>query len=379
MAEVKYMDSDLNRLLARWGRFSSVQRFLTKYGKVNTKRGYLFQLDRYYRWLQSERITQSPDELIIDNLKCVFETSATDVDTKRRHTDWLNTFVNVHLLGRGIPESSRVIAASAIKQFYKRNDSPLFGDFQVAAGEVRATMPIPEGEDVRRVLKAMPLPQRAPLLVIWQTSMEINRVLSLKWGDVAGIDQGEYPVRVKLFGRKRHKRSYHTYIGRDSIEHLKMWREQSKELLKREPRPEDYVFLGKYGTPMARTHLNKVLRETARRIHAQGLVKNGNAGSWHSHYLRHSFNTEAKHAGVSAEIRDFFEGHLDGIKWVYDHSDQLHEEDLIREYLKIEPYVSLNPEEVALTSKYEDREKSLLRRIIALEQRLEKYLPQSSS
>lgn len=59
-------------------------------------------------------------------------------------------------------------------------------------------------------------------------------------------------------------------------------------------------------------------------LHRQGLVSNGNPASWHSHALRHSFETESAHAKVKAEIRNFFEGHIAGIQFIYNHTDEIH-------------------------------------------------------
>jgi len=43
-----------------------------------------------------------PDELVRENLVCVYDSSPTDVKTKRRRTDWLDEYVNDHLLNKGL-------------------------------------------------------------------------------------------------------------------------------------------------------------------------------------------------------------------------------------------------------------------------------------
>lgn len=94
-----------------------------------------------------------------------------------------------------------------------------------------------------------------------------------------------------------------------------------------------------------------------------GLLENGNPSSWHTHALRHSFETEASHAGVKAEVRDFFLGHLAGIRWTYNHRDEIHPEDLRREYLRIEPYVSLSETETTLKGEFEEERMSWIKEI----------------
>ncbi len=54
--------------------------------------------------------------------------------------DWLNEYVNEYMLAKGLHESSRRVAFATVKEFYQRNDSPLFGDFQVSQDRV---VPLP--------------------------------------------------------------------------------------------------------------------------------------------------------------------------------------------------------------------------------------------
>lgn len=212
-----------DQLLARIGEYQSVQRFLSRYGKVSSRTAALFHLNRYLAWLKAKGVGMTPDELITDNLQCVYESSAVDVARKRKHTDWLNEFVNTYLKDRKIADISRAMSASFAKRFYEANDSKLFGDFGVSLDKPVPPPPPLDAGDIRAVLKALPLAQRLPLLFVWQSGTEINRVLSLTWGDVKGKG---YPLKLEFFGRKRHRRNYSTYLGRDSTDGLKLWREE---------------------------------------------------------------------------------------------------------------------------------------------------------
>lgn len=371
------------KLLARIGDCRSVQRLLGKYGKVLSWYAALFHLNRYFTWLKEVKgITLSADELVMDNLRCVYESKPVDVATKRRHTDWLDEFVNQYLVGKGIVDQSRATTASFVKLFYLRNDSPLFGDFSVSLQSVRPSPPALEADDVRVVLKALPLAQRIPLLLMWQGGIEINRALTLTWGDVVEIDRGVYPLKLQFYGRKRHRRQYFTFLGRDSIDGLKAWREKWGELQRRQPRPTDLIFLGKGGGPMSVGNLNEVMRRTAMAQHRQGLVKNGNPKSYHSHYLRHSFKSEAEHSGVKSALVEFFLGHNTGIEQVYDNRDELHPEDFVEAYKKLEPHISLEFTKAVLTEKFEEERKSWIMEIASLRQevsRLAGSSPQGGS
>jgi integrase len=229
-------------------------------------------------------------------------------------------------------------------------------------------------EDIRMVLKTLPVHLRAPLLCVWQGGIEINRVLSMKWNEVQeGLERGDYPLQVNLYGRKRHRRTYNTFLGRDAIEHLKLEKVRWKALNGREPVGEDYMFTGKKRlreTQQNYSWLNMTFRSVAMGLHARGLVKNGNRESWHTHNLRHSFRTEAAHAGVKSEISEFLLGHVGGIVYVYNHRDEVHPEDLVKEYLKIEPFVSLNPSEITIREEYEGTSRQMVKMITELQMKV---------
>lgn len=311
-----------------------------------------------------------------DNLRCFFESKPVDVKTKRRHTDWLDDYINSYLVSKGLSESKRKVSTAAIQQFYTKNDSKLFGDFEVSKQQPRVPPKPLAGPDIRQVLKALPLNIQLPLLFVWQSGCEINRVLGRLWGDV---DLSKYPMPLSFYGRKKHRRPYGTYLGRECVERLKVWRQKWAEMRGRQPREKDLIFLGKGGAPMNYGWIDEKLRDTAARLFKEALVKNGNPESWHTHALRHSFETEAAHAGVKSEIRDYFLGHVGGIQWIYNHRDEIHPEDLEKEYLKIEPYVSLEPGEITIREEYEQKEKRLYDRVIRLEEQLAALLAQRES
>ena len=332
---------ELELKLRELGESQAIERFLSKYGKIRTKSTYATMLALYFRWFKQEQGWKGevlPDLLIKDNLVCIFKSEAVDVQTKRRHTDWLNLYVNGYLLKKGLSPAYRGVSASVIRQFYKSNDSPLWGDYRTASQD-----PLPPAkplhvEDIRRVLLDLPVRARAPLLVSWQTGIEINRVLSKQFSP-----DGPAPLKVELYGRKGHKQTYWTYLGSDSVEAL--------ESLP----PGGFL---EYST------VRKSFKETARKLAPH--LKNPELRSWHPHALRHSFSEECRHAGVNPEIREFFLGHISGVKWVYLHGD-LHEEDFLREYQKVEPALSLQPNRVSVRREFEEREKSLVRRLEAAE------------
>jgi len=356
---------ELERYKAEIGPSEAVDRFLRCYSKVRVQKLYAFHLLLYFRWLKRKEISMGPDQLVADNLRCIYRSEPEDVVTKRRHRAWLEDYANGALGSRS--ESYRRVAAATVKGFYEKNDSPLFGKVTVVEDP---PAPPPKGlkaDDIRKVLKALPLGARTLLLCMWQSGVEINRTLALRWRDLGRL---EAPLKLTFYGRKRHKKGYFTFLGGDAVEHLKLWREKWEELMERPPAPEDLVFVGKPRNGrtggMNGEWLNALFRGTALKLARQGLVENGEKRSWHSHMLRHSFKSEGEHAGVPSDFVEFWMGHDGGIKRVYDERDEVHAEDFVNAYRRMEPFVSLDFNEAVAAEKLEEERVSWVREISSL-------------
>ncbi len=365
------LKSQISKFLEKWGKYESVQRFVRKYRlKLNTCRGYLADLDLYFDWLRVVEVDISPDELIQDNLKCVFESGATEVNVKTTHTDLLDEYANIYLVEKGLSYSTRHRTVAAIREFYRRNNAALYGDFTLADGKALKRLKTPSSDDIRQVLQALPIYHRTPLVLMWQTAAEPAAILALKWGDVNL--EGRY-IKLEFAGRKRHKQEYFALAGKDSITLLKIWRQKWTQNIGREPAAGDLIFFNKkrkereeHG-PLSPSWLNECFKGTAMKLHREGLISNGDPDCWHIYALRHSFKTEAEHAGVKSGVVEFLMGHNKGISWTYDNRDQLHPADFEQEYAKLEPYLSLNPSEVLVEERvkaqFEDRLERLERQI----------------
>ena len=103
----------------------------------------------------------------------------------------------------------------------------------------------------------------------------------------------------------------------------------------------------------------------------QGLICSKDARSWHSHALRHSFRTEASHAGLEPGMAEYFLGHTEGIRFIYDHTADLHPEDFAKEYKRVEPFVSLDEKETTVREKYDQRERLVLKELLDLKRKVE--------
>ncbi len=342
-------EKNVARFLKEVGPSKAVERFLTGYGRMRTRSAYIVELVEYKRWLANEGVALSWDELPADNLRLVYGSGPMEVDVKRTHMDWLRRYLNVYLIDRGYSEAKRKLASAAVRLFYEANDSPLFGHLKEAEGRPQPPPKPLEADDIRKVLLAMPARFRTPLLVEWQSGIEINRVLETDWSPVLAQMP---PAKVELVGRKRHRRAYFTFVGRESWEHLGSLRKGM---------PSYYA-------------VTDNLHVAVRRLAGAGQLKNTNLASWHPHAFRHSFKTEAEHAEAKSGVVEFFMGHIGGIQWVYNHRAEVHAEDFARDYQKIESYVSLHPGEVQIRESFEEREQALLKRVVTLEERLERMV-----
>jgi len=222
---VTYARKETKNVLSVTGSSPAVAKFIDAYSPPKTKRTYVRILWQYLRYLRDEiGVKMTPDQLLKDNLECIFKSDATDVITKRKHTDWLNSYVNSLMVEDGLSQGTREVRAAIIGQFYKKNDSALWGNFVVSSEAAKAPPRPLEAGDIREVLKSLPISIRTPLLIEWQSGVEIDRVLGLKWGDVLpGLGTDSSPVELTFYGRKKHRKRYSPLLGQDSARHLRLY------------------------------------------------------------------------------------------------------------------------------------------------------------
>ena len=361
-SQERKVKGQIKKLLEKYKGSKAVNRFAEKYAKIETKRAYLIAVDYYFRWLKTEKkIEMTPDELIKDNLVCVYKSEAIDIETKRKHTDLLSEYINNYTLNLGWKQSARALYSAAVVTFYKKNDSELFGDYKVSEPADLSPPPPPlPMQDVRTVLKAMDIEFRTPFVCMLQSGSERSRIMRLRWGHVLeGLNARRYtPLKLSFQGRKNMRKPFFTYLGRDAQDALRMWKAKWTELHQFAPNENDFIFSIKPNSKatISEDYLNIQFKSTAAKLFSQGLISVGNPKSWTTHKMRHVFKTEASHSGAERGIVEFFGGHRGGIEWVYDHPS-IHEEDYVKEYLKIEPFISLDYNETIAKDELNKKEK----------------------
>ena len=331
----------------------SVNRWLVKYGSVATQRGFAYYLLRYLQWLkEAKKVSLSPGELLKENLGNVYGSGPLEVERKRLHTDWLQEYVSLKGPLKGLSNSYRRTSAAAIRSFYARNDSPLFGDFQVPfnAQEEKLTKQI-SIDDARRCISVLPLRSRSLCVCLLQCGMRVTEFLQLKWKTLQpGMEKEEWPVKVPL--RNDVGKEYFTFLGRESLEALKFYLNYRQSLVRQPIKPEEYIFIDDFMAAAYETNRpllsDYLTRQIVRALVSKGMVKKNGEEKWrcdfHPHALRHLFKTECAHAGIHPMISEFWMGHDKGIEYVYNHQHELHPKDFVEMYRKVEPYLSLNPQ-----------------------------------
>lgn len=192
------------------------------------------------------------------------------------------------------------------------------------------------------------------------------------------LQRGVQPVKVELPGRKRNrnKKPFYTFIGRDSVDALKVW-------LRRRPAGLKVIFANQYGRPVERVHVRQYWTRHLLRL---GLIERPKDADTRTRYgksphkLRSRFRTRWRLSGVDVEVAEFFMGHdIDQLgydKSPWDHADWFEEQ-----YLVAEPWlniVSEDPERVPIRDhrkalrEYEERNRRLRETLELFENRLRK-------
>jgi len=170
------------------------------------------------------------------------------------------------------------------------------------------------GEQVKVLVDHARTPRdRAIILTLFQSGMDVSTLCSLKYGDVAeGLDKDDYPLKLELY-RSKTGVEYYTFLGKDAVQALRAYVADMKS------RGVDYsydspLFLKERGKQALTTNLvQNMMKYVAVR---SGLVDEKNNGKAFNplgpHALRESFGSLMINSGVPDTIVDFWLGHSMG-------------------------------------------------------------------
>jgi site-specific recombinase XerD len=311
------VDVDVNwedPALKRW--LGGITRKGTKYGYKTAFRGYA-----YFTGMTASGLI---DEALADARKDPRERQ--DVVLRRLVTfyHWLKKEYpkksrgkgEHKVVGKGVSDKMAHYFIGAIRSFYATYDVTvrMRGRHKLPRPRVANKRMKVAGEQVKMLVDHARTPRdRAIILTLFQSGMDVSTLCSLKYGDVTkGLDKDEYPLKLELY-RPKTGVEYYTFLGKDAVEALRAYLADMKA------RGVDYsngspLFVKERGKQALTTNLvQNMMKDVAVR---SGLVNQQNNGKAFNplspHALRESFGSLMINSGVPDTIVDFWLGHSIG-------------------------------------------------------------------
>ncbi|MDH5734072.1 MAG: tyrosine-type recombinase/integrase [Candidatus Bathyarchaeota archaeon] len=302
----------------------------------------LVRLVGFYKWLKTERIKMSGG--------------------KGEHA----------VIGKGVSDKLAHVYVNSVRSFYATFDV-------VVRMRGRHRLPKPRVENKRmkvvaeqvKVLvdHARKLRDRAIILTLFQSGMDVSTLCSLKYENVVeGLANNEYPLKLELY-RQKSGTDFHTFIGKDAIEAIKAYLADMKARGV-QFRHDTPLFLKERGKEVLTTNLvQNMMRDLAVRSGFVDKENNGKAfNQLGPHALRESFGSIMINSGVPDTVVDFWLGHSIG-EMAEDYKG-VQFESLERMYLEREHLLSISTKRLdekefdAKVSAKVDERVEALRRII---------------
>jgi integrase len=154
---------------------------------------------------------------------------------------------------------------------------------------------------------------RAIILVLFQSGLDVSTLCSLKYSDVAeGLSKNEHPLKLDLY-RLKTGVEFYTFLGRDAVKALKAYisdvESRGVKFTYKTP-----LFLKERGKGGLKTNLVQNMMSNV--AHNAGFVDSQNNGKAFNplgpHALRESFGSLMINSGVPDTIVDFWLGHSIG-------------------------------------------------------------------
>ena len=286
-----------------------------------TKRVYRVALNIYcsYRKLNPKELI---DEIEQDREKARREQGEVEMHVKEFH-EWLlkekekEVGVKNKKTGeKGVSPNRAYMVVAAVRSFYQANGFPLMGLRLKKRHNLKKNNKLHlRAEQVRKLVEHAPtLRDKAIILMLFQSGMDISTLISLDYGDVArGLKNNEEPLEIQVV-RKKASAEYVTFVGRDTINALKNYLGKRKQK-QGEIKLDEPLFTkerkGNGEKRINRALIDKMLKETAI---VSGLVskeemENADLNPCRPHALRTAFSTIMKLQGVNNEIVEYWMGH----------------------------------------------------------------------
>jgi len=260
-------------------------------------------------------------------------------------------------VGRGVTEQVDKGVSSKMAHCYVNAVRSFYSTFDVYVKlKGRSSLPRPRVQNKRMLLSnlevkrlvdyARSLRDRAVILTLFQSGMDVSTLCSLKYGDVAeGLAKNEHPLKLDLY-RQKSGTEFYTFLGKDATEAVRAYvndvRARGITL-----NPKTPLFLkesnkAKTREGIAPAHVQSMLKHVA--VKAGFVDKQNNGKDFNPlspHALRESFGSIMTGQGVPDTVVDFWLGHEIGeLAEAYKAAKF---EDVKKMYVERERFISIMP------------------------------------
>lgn len=220
------------------------------------------------------------------------------------------------IVGKGVSDKLAHMYVSAVRSFYATFGVTvrMKGRHALPKPRVRNKRMKVNAEQVKVLVDHARTPRdRAIILSLFQSGMDVSTLCSLRVGDVAeGLAEDEHPLKLELY-RPKTGVEFYTFLGKDSVEAVKAY---VADLKARgvQLQHDTSLFLKERGKEGLTTNLvQNMMREVA--VKAGFVDKKNNGRSFNPlgpHALRESFGSIMTNSGVPDTVVDFWLGHSIG-------------------------------------------------------------------
>jgi len=307
---------DNNELL----KFKEVNKWLAGKPK-GTKSQYLCSLRVYcdYKGMNPEQLI---DEIERDRKKSRRSRGEVEYRLKEFYSWLLNDkrkqiggFVTKTTDERGVSPKRAASLIGAIRSFYKENGFPIILKLPKAATLKKNHKKQIRAGDVKKLVDHAPtIRDKAIILMLFQSGMDVSTLCSLDYGDVAkGLERNEYPLPIHVV-RKKAGIEYTAFLGRDGIEALKAYINKRKRRQKGINYSEPLFTKERTKNGVKRINkdlIDKMLREVAvlSGVVSKEEMERADMNPCRPHALRAAFSSIMKLQGVNNEIVEYWLGH----------------------------------------------------------------------
>lgn len=319
----------------------AVREWLGKYrGRTVGKNSH--KLCRFFKWLRVVKDHDvSPKDLLNDQIQL---RRSDDIEDRRKHLRWALEHTRDNPDFSDLSDSWKYNVFLVIKSFYDYHEVPLtaaknvFGKRRKRKNN-RKQITLAQA---KKIINLLGQRERAILLIILQSGMEIGAVLNkmnFMWDQIIPqIEAGRPRVKVEFPERKGNSYPYFTYFSHDAIQELKKWLIIRRRIVQRKGEPPSHaIFITREGTPYQENNYFQMIDYHRAKKKLPNFV---------THQFRKLFKTEASlpERGIDRNVVEFFLGHVNELASMggtYDKTPEIHEDVIEREYAKLEPYLNI--------------------------------------